>query len=104
MRRLLGCLSIWSGLRTGGFSGSPGRGRVARFLEPITIERRLGIPSKRLEAEPMSYQHLLLSLTDGVAHITLNRPEKHNALSRALIDELHAALGELEASEEVRAL
>jgi enoyl-CoA hydratase len=51
----------------------------------------------------MSYQYLTLAVEDGVARLTLNRPEKHNALSRALIDELHSALGELEARSDIRA-
>jgi len=36
----------------------------------------------------MSYQNLLYSVDDRVATITLNRPERHNALSTALVDEI----------------
>jgi enoyl-CoA hydratase/carnithine racemase len=39
-----------------------------------------------------SYQSLLTSLDDGVARITLNRPEVRNALSRTMVEELEAAL------------
>jgi enoyl-CoA hydratase len=52
----------------------------------------------------MSYQLLTLEHQDGIALLTLNRPEKRNALSRALTEELHAALGELEARDDVRVL
>jgi len=45
----------------------------------------------------MSYETLLTSLQDGVARITLNRPEVRNALSHTLIRELEAALAASEA-------
>ena len=41
---------------------------------------------------------------DGVLRITLNRPEKRNALSNALVSELIAALTAAEADESVRAV
>ena len=44
----------------------------------------------------------LLEETDGVAVLTLNRPEKRNALSRALRDEIVLRLDELEQSDAVR--
>lgn len=40
----------------------------------------------------MSDQHLLVSLQDGVLTLTINRPEKRNALSLALLDDLAATL------------
>ena len=39
---------------------------------------------------------VLSELTDNIGTVILNRPEKRNALSRALIDELIAALAEFE--------
>lgn len=39
-----------------------------------------------------STEFLQFAVQDGVAWITLNRPEKRNALSRALLEELRAAL------------
>ena len=41
---------------------------------------------------------------DGIARLTLNRPEKRNAIDQAMIDDLHRALDELEAADGVRAL
>jgi enoyl-CoA hydratase/carnithine racemase len=38
---------------------------------------------------------LLRTVQDGVATLTLNRPDKRNALSQELLTGLHAALGEL---------
>jgi enoyl-CoA hydratase/carnithine racemase len=50
----------------------------------------------------MSYQHLIYKAEDRVATITLNRPERHNALSLALIDEIMAAVAAADADSEVR--
>lgn len=53
----------------------------------------------------MSYQRLLLTRpADGVALVTLNRPEVHNALSFELHGEIDAVLTELEADDDVRAI
>jgi methylglutaconyl-CoA hydratase len=42
----------------------------------------------------MEYENLTLAREDGVATLTLNRPEKRNAISYRLIEELLAALDE----------
>ena len=47
---------------------------------------------------------LLVDKKDGVAVVTLNRPEAMNALSKALRAELHRALQALEADDSVRAI
>jgi enoyl-CoA hydratase/carnithine racemase len=44
------------------------------------------------------HEHILVQSDDGVTTITLNRPEKRNALSPALIEELIAALEEAASS------
>ena len=44
----------------------------------------------------MSEPVLLVEVTDGVARVTLNRPEVRNALNEALLRELEAALRRLE--------
>lgn len=44
------------------------------------------------------YSTLLLETTDGIATITLNRPEKRNAISAQMIADLLAALSEIERS------
>ncbi|MBI3953434.1 MAG: enoyl-CoA hydratase/isomerase family protein [Chloroflexi bacterium] len=49
----------------------------------------------------MAYETILYDVKDRVATITLNRPEKMNALSRKLQEEVVAALKEGEASPEV---
>lgn len=51
----------------------------------------------------MSYETLLIEReARGVARLVLNRPEKHNAMSGAMIGELSAAAAELAADDTVR--
>jgi len=50
----------------------------------------------------MSYQYLLSEQTDNIATITLNRPEKHNALSQGLLAELRDVLDAIDANPDVR--
>ena len=47
---------------------------------------------------------ILLETTDGIALITLNRPDKLNALNYALIDRLMAVLDAIETDASVRAV
>lgn len=49
-------------------------------------------------------QECLARLEDGVAVVTLNRPERRNALSQAMLDGLARALEQCEASRDVRAV
>lgn len=46
----------------------------------------------------MNYSTILLTIDSGIATITLNRPDKRNAISYELIDDLLAALNEVEKS------
>ena len=50
------------------------------------------------------YENILVETGDGVGTITLNRPEKLNALSEGLQLELQAALRELNPGDEVRVI
>ena len=52
----------------------------------------------------MTYEHILVDHEDGVAIITLNRPEKMNAMNRKLGLELHAAVKAAEADDNVGCL
>ena len=50
----------------------------------------------------MDYQNILVSHQDGIAKITINRPEKLNALNKATIRELHDALAAVEDNIDIR--
>jgi enoyl-CoA hydratase/carnithine racemase len=50
------------------------------------------------------YLNLLVAADEGQAHVTLNRPEKRNALSLELMEELIAALREVSAQAATRAI
>src|SRR3954449_6124256 len=49
----------------------------------------------------MTYKHILVDVEDGVAILTLNRPESLNAMNRKLSTELHDAVKKMEADEAV---
>src|SRR3954467_3954429 len=49
----------------------------------------------------MTYEHILVDIEDGVAVLTLNRPESLNAMNRKLTQELHHAVKAMEADEGV---
>jgi enoyl-CoA hydratase len=53
----------------------------------------------------MNLRTILVAVAaDGVARVTLNRPHVRNALDRAMVNDLHGALGDLETRADVRAL
>jgi len=52
----------------------------------------------------MSYKDLIYSVAGKVATVTLNRPERMNALSRPLEAEMRAAFDEADADRDVRAI
>src|SRR5262252_8751720 len=49
----------------------------------------------------MTYEHILVEKEDGVGLVTLNRPEKLNAMNRRLSSELHNAVKELDADDTI---
>src|SRR5439155_26058321 len=52
----------------------------------------------------MTYKCLLYDVKDGVATLTLNRPERLNALGDTLREDLHDAVTRASADPEVRAM
>ena len=51
-----------------------------------------------------NYQHLRIEIADQIATVTLDRPEKLNALSRGLHDEMVQAANQLRDDDDVRVL
>ncbi len=49
----------------------------------------------------MTYEHILTEIEGGVATVTLNRPDKLNAMNRKLARELHDAVKKMEADDAV---
>lgn len=50
----------------------------------------------------MNYQTLITEVADGILTITINRPDKLNALNRMVIDELDAVFDEVNSNDEIR--
>jgi enoyl-CoA hydratase/carnithine racemase len=50
----------------------------------------------------MAFENILSEREDGVATVTINRPDARNALSSAIIEELNAAFSEIAGDESVR--
>lgn len=67
--------------------------RLSNF--PIDLARNVSFPQM---------SSLKLSIHDRTATVILNRPDKRNALSRALLAELAEALGDLHQERKVRAI
>ena len=52
----------------------------------------------------MPYETLLCEKREAIAYVTINRPEKLNALNRRVIDELDACFTAFEADDDIRAV
>ena len=52
----------------------------------------------------MDFETVLYEVADGVATITLNRPQAMNAWTPQLSDELSLAMGAADANDDVRAV
>src|ERR1700735_2307777 len=61
------------------------------------------LPSKRrIMADQPQTSHIRLDLRGGVLHLWLNRPERRNALSSQMIDEIAGAFAAIAADRSVR--
>ncbi len=56
------------------------------------------------EGATAPYKTLIYEIADGCARVTLNRPEKRNALSEELLEELHDALWAADEDNRVRSI
>lgn len=52
----------------------------------------------------MQFDNLLFEQRDGIAHVTLNRPQRLNALNIALLEDLRAAARAIGADRDIRAV
>ena len=52
----------------------------------------------------MNYENILFEIADGIARLTLNRPDKLNSFNTAMHEEVHNALGRIEGDGSVRVL
>ena len=59
----------------------------------------VGMVPLQLEGGTMTYEHILVDVEDGVAILTLNRPDNLNAMNRKLNEELHHAVKQAEADD-----
>src|ERR1700691_3031797 len=49
----------------------------------------------------MDYEHILVEIEDGVGILTLNRPDKLNAMNRRLSQELRDAVAAMDADDDI---
>ncbi len=66
------------------------------------VRRRSVVLRQIFEEVTLNDQHILLSIENSIATITLNRPDKLNAISLAMLDQLEAAIASLENNRDVR--
>jgi len=52
----------------------------------------------------MNYQHIIFEVQDGIARLTLNRPDKLNSFVGAMHEEIQSALGQIQNDESSRVL
>jgi enoyl-CoA hydratase len=70
-------------------------------LLPVTTHQ---LTRNMQEERSMAYENIIFETAEGIATITFNRPKALNALNGQLLDELSAALDQIEADEDIRVL
>src|SRR5256885_5803054 len=68
-------------------SGAPGSSSITTRSEATVCAAAQGLPESHV-----SYQNILFETADGVARLTLNRPERLNAFNTEMHAEVRAAL------------
>ncbi|MET3133439.1 2-(1,2-epoxy-1,2-dihydrophenyl)acetyl-CoA isomerase [Oxalobacteraceae bacterium GrIS 1.11] len=52
----------------------------------------------------MNYENILFEITDGIAKLTLNRPDKLNSFTQAMHEEVRDAMAQIQADKSVRVM
>ena len=52
----------------------------------------------------MNYENILFEITDGIAQLTLNRPDKLNSFTQAMHEEVRDAMARIAADKSVRVM
>jgi enoyl-CoA hydratase len=77
-------------------------GQQAGLSESGSPPRRAALQSAR--GVNMAFENLLYEKRDGIGYVTLNRPEKLNALNRRTMEELYECFQDIEKDDEVRTI
>src|ERR1700704_6416949 len=107
----VGLCRLWRGRLAG---GAPTGRQAVRGADPVPDRRRvresdavpqqppgLCLTTAGLIGGDMNYEHILVETEDGVGIVTLNRPDKLNAMNRRLSSELHDAVKRFEADDAI---
>ena len=72
----------------------------------LVPHRGSGAPERDVDRRffTMTYEFLLLKKRGNIAYVTINRPEKLNALNRKIMEELYECFQDIERDDEVRAV
>src|SRR5579871_2285350 len=76
----------------------------AAHLHRQNPQERTACPRTRHWNAIMNFEHLLVSVDQPIASVTLNRPHRRNALSLELMQELICCLQEIARNREIRAV
>ena len=79
-------------------TGCGGRAMIVRI-------KRRWLKASSMEGAAMSYEYFVVETNDHVSTVTMNRPDKLNALSHSMTREFHVVLDDIEAQfPDVRAI
>jgi enoyl-CoA hydratase/3-hydroxyacyl-CoA dehydrogenase len=81
---------------------------AAKMTEELAARWKLGVPSLLTERarddRPFEFELVRLTTADGIAEITMNRPDAMNALNPEVVDQLDQAFREADANADVRTI